>query len=337
MGAGDRSYRVIFQRAMTIDDDYGQPIETWADYVVATSRVRFGTAQEKREAAQESASQAATFECLRSTKVDGVTLLDRISFDGSYWDLTERAPLDRKTIRFTGIRSLEGAGVLTAPTPPAAIADLNFQADSYTAAGVSYEYDDILVSYMNAAGEVAGEGLRIITTAVSVSDSVFSTPEFFAPIGTTHSGVFDVDVQYTGADEIDVAVFTSNFSHDDGRSIGVNCLKWDGRDVGLSNFDGFYVGERNNIDPDVYAPMKVPLGVGAHRVSYSVSPALLMVSIDNSPVMSYIPALHTDFSVFDRFNFYLWRNGLTSTPTLRRARFYPHVTDPALLQQMSAP
>jgi hypothetical protein len=28
----------------------------------------------------------------------------RIGFDGSQWDITERAPLDRKTIRFTGIR-----------------------------------------------------------------------------------------------------------------------------------------------------------------------------------------------------------------------------------------
>jgi SPP1 family predicted phage head-tail adaptor len=104
MGAGDRSYVVTFQRATTTEDDYGQPIDTWADYVTATARVRFGTSQEKREAAQESASQTATFECLRSTKVDSVTVKDRIVFDGSDWDITSRDPLDRKTVRFTGVR-----------------------------------------------------------------------------------------------------------------------------------------------------------------------------------------------------------------------------------------
>jgi SPP1 family predicted phage head-tail adaptor len=104
MGAGDRFYSVTFQRAATSNDSYGQPIETWADYVKVAARVRFGTAQEQREAAHESASQTATFECLRSAKVDTVTVKDRISFDGSNWDLTERAPLDRQTMRFTGVR-----------------------------------------------------------------------------------------------------------------------------------------------------------------------------------------------------------------------------------------
>jgi hypothetical protein len=219
---------------------------------------------------------------------------------------------------------------------PAPIAILDFENGNYTAEGVSYDYGDILVSYMSAAGVVAGEGLRIITTAVSASDSVFSTPEFFTPIGVTHSGVFDVNVQYSGADELDAAVFTSNFSHDDGRSIGVNCLKWDGRDVGLSNFDGFYMGERNNIDDDVYAPLKVPLGVGDHRVSYSVTPTLLMVSVDGGPAVSYTPAPHTDFSVFDRFNFYLWRNGLSAIPTLKRAMFYRHIVNPQILQTLGS-
>jgi SPP1 family predicted phage head-tail adaptor len=333
MGAGDRNYRVVFQRATTIDDDLGQPIETWADYVVTTARVRFGTAQEQRQAAQESASQTATFECLRTSKVASVTLLDRIIFDGSYWDLAGRAPLDRQTVSFTAIRSLEGAGVITAPTPPDAIADLNFAAGSYTAAGVSYGYDDILDPYMNAAGVVAGEGLRITIPQASASDSVFSTPEFFAPIGATHTGVIDLAVQYP-AGELAVLVSASNFSNVDGRAMGAGAEFWSGQP---GTFDGFYVEDKNNIEPAVRAPVKTPLTVGEHRVAYSLSQALVMISVDGGPVVSYIPALHTDFAVFDRFNFYVWRNGLTAVPTNRRTRFYPHVTDPALLQQMSAP
>jgi SPP1 family predicted phage head-tail adaptor len=102
--ASQRTELIVFQRATVTTDDYGQEIETWTDYATRRARVRFGTAQEKREAAQESASQTATFECVRSAELDAVTLKDRISYDGSDWDITERAPLDRATIRFTGVR-----------------------------------------------------------------------------------------------------------------------------------------------------------------------------------------------------------------------------------------
>lgn len=104
MPAGQRDYVIAFQRATAEEDDYGEEIETWTDYGTATARVRFGTAQEKREAAQESASQTATFECLRTATVDAVTVKDRIVFDGSNWDITSRDPLDRRTVRFTGVR-----------------------------------------------------------------------------------------------------------------------------------------------------------------------------------------------------------------------------------------
>lgn len=108
MRAGLRSERIVFERATVTEDEYGNEILTWPGAVLATrrARVRFGTAQEKREAAQESGAQSATFECVRSTTLDGVTLRDRISYLDTYWDLTETAPLDRKTIRFTATRVL---------------------------------------------------------------------------------------------------------------------------------------------------------------------------------------------------------------------------------------
>jgi hypothetical protein len=104
--AGERTELITFIRAVTVTDDYGDH-EDWTSPTTITTRrvrVRFGLAQEKREAAQESASQTATFECIRSAQLDAVTLKDRISFDGSQWDLNERAPLDRRTVRFTGVR-----------------------------------------------------------------------------------------------------------------------------------------------------------------------------------------------------------------------------------------
>lgn len=109
MPAGARQYKIAFIRATTTTDDYNQPVEDWGSpttLVTVSSMVTFGSAQEKREAAQQSAEQTASFQCLRTPTLEGVTAKDRISFDGSQWGITERAPLDRRMIRFTAIRIL---------------------------------------------------------------------------------------------------------------------------------------------------------------------------------------------------------------------------------------
>ena len=105
--ASERKWSITFLRATTTTDEYNQAVEDWSDpTTLATrmARVRFGTAQEQREAAQETGIQSASFECVRSSTLDGVTLRDRIGFDGSQWNIAERAPLDTATIRFTATR-----------------------------------------------------------------------------------------------------------------------------------------------------------------------------------------------------------------------------------------
>lgn len=97
---------VVFERSTPTEDEHGGQTLVWATYATRRVRVRFGTAQEKREAAQEGGVQSATFECINSSTLRSVTLKDRISYLGSSWDLTEIAPLDRKTIRFTATRTL---------------------------------------------------------------------------------------------------------------------------------------------------------------------------------------------------------------------------------------
>lgn len=104
--ASKRTELIVFERATASANEYNEGEETWADLFSRRAYVRFGTAQEKREAAQEGGVQSATFECVRSAELETVTLKDRISYLGSSWDLTEIAPLDRKTIRFTGTRNL---------------------------------------------------------------------------------------------------------------------------------------------------------------------------------------------------------------------------------------
>jgi head-tail adaptor len=104
--ASERTELITFERATTTESEHGDQVATWQFYAKRRARVRFGTAQEKREAAQEGGVQKATFECERSTVLDGVTLKDRISYLLSHWDITETAPLDTKTIRFTATRNV---------------------------------------------------------------------------------------------------------------------------------------------------------------------------------------------------------------------------------------
>lgn len=103
-GAFDRLITV--ERATVTTDDYGGETPTFALLEQAWARVKFGTAQEKREAAQESGVQSATFEVVPTAALRGVTLRDRISYDGSFWDITEKADLDRNTLRLTAVRAV---------------------------------------------------------------------------------------------------------------------------------------------------------------------------------------------------------------------------------------
>lgn len=106
MSATQRTELVVFQKATTTENDYGEAIQTWTNYVTRRAKVRFGTAQEKREAAQEGGAQSATFECVRSSELETVALKDRIVYLSSNWDIVETAPLDKASIRFTATRVL---------------------------------------------------------------------------------------------------------------------------------------------------------------------------------------------------------------------------------------
>jgi head-tail adaptor len=107
--AGQGHRAVAFIRAVTTTDEYNEPVENWVSpTTIATvaAQVMLGSSQENREAAQQSASQAASFICRRTPTLDTVTAKDRINFDGSQWGITERAPLSRNEIRFTATRVL---------------------------------------------------------------------------------------------------------------------------------------------------------------------------------------------------------------------------------------
>lgn len=106
MKAGKRNRLVTFQRGTSTPDDYGGETPTWATFTTALAEVLFGSGQERREAAQEANSQAATFICLWTPLLAEVRVNDRIQFDGSDWDITNRAPIGlNKELHFTAVRS----------------------------------------------------------------------------------------------------------------------------------------------------------------------------------------------------------------------------------------
>ncbi|MGK2908748.1 MAG: head-tail adaptor protein [Sphingobium sp.] len=93
MNPGDFKYKVVFQRTgAPTDDGYTTQPGAWADYCTEWAAVSFGTGQERREAAQEAGSAAATFQVLSNAKTGALSVTDRISFDGSMWDLTSIVP-----------------------------------------------------------------------------------------------------------------------------------------------------------------------------------------------------------------------------------------------------
>lgn len=105
MDPGLRDSLIIFERGAVTVDDHGGETRAWGEHLQAWARVKYGTGQERREAAQERFSQAATFECEYSPALAQVELTDHILFDAGTWDITSKAPLGHREIHFTGIRS----------------------------------------------------------------------------------------------------------------------------------------------------------------------------------------------------------------------------------------
>lgn len=102
IGAGRRDGLVIFERATVGRSGLGVETEVpWTELCRAMARVLYGTGQERRDAAAQGSSQAATFRVLSNPDTRGVTTKDRISFAGLVWNITGWAPIGSHEIEFT--------------------------------------------------------------------------------------------------------------------------------------------------------------------------------------------------------------------------------------------
>lgn len=103
--AGKRNQKISFQRAVITRDIYNAEISTWEHLAAAWSEILWGTGQERREASQERASKTATFICLWSPTLNGVSATDRIIHSTGEYDITDVSPMSNREIHFTGVRS----------------------------------------------------------------------------------------------------------------------------------------------------------------------------------------------------------------------------------------
>jgi head-tail adaptor len=92
MKAGLRNRKVTFERhGEPFDDGYTTLPGEWEPYCTEWAAVTFGTGQERRAAAQEQASNTATFQVLRNSKTAALLPTDRINYEG-FWDITSIVP-----------------------------------------------------------------------------------------------------------------------------------------------------------------------------------------------------------------------------------------------------
>lgn len=103
--AGDLRDRIVFERDTPTKNSFNEPVSVWAEYGRASAKVTYGTGQERREAAQQSASAPATFRVRRNAVTAALTTQDRIQFLGAAWDISSIVPFQREGFDFTATRA----------------------------------------------------------------------------------------------------------------------------------------------------------------------------------------------------------------------------------------
>lgn len=105
MTAGAKDVLVILQSSTASQDDYGGETEAWSDLGQEYAQVFYGRGDERRQAAAEQGSQAATFRFWSSDITRALTIKDRLQVDGGSWDILGVVPVDRRHIEVTAVRA----------------------------------------------------------------------------------------------------------------------------------------------------------------------------------------------------------------------------------------
>lgn len=93
MKSGELTTKVVFEQAQPSQDQYGGEALAWDGAIPAWAKVLYGTGQERRQAAQESAEQTATVIVRHSVSLASLDPKDRVSFGGGAWDIVSIVPI----------------------------------------------------------------------------------------------------------------------------------------------------------------------------------------------------------------------------------------------------
>lgn len=106
LGSARFDRRVTFQRATVARSALGgKTASAWNDLGRRQANVLFGTGAERRSAAVEQGTQAATFRLRLDSLTRTVTAEDRLTCEGLTFDITGIAPIGRAEIEITGVAS----------------------------------------------------------------------------------------------------------------------------------------------------------------------------------------------------------------------------------------
>lgn len=105
LDAGELDRRIVVERATIETDDYGGETKSWSQWCNPWAKVTYGRADERRQAAQEEASLAATFRVRANVKTSDIKTTDRIVYDNAMWDISSNVPFNRTARDITAIRA----------------------------------------------------------------------------------------------------------------------------------------------------------------------------------------------------------------------------------------
>jgi head-tail adaptor len=97
MKARNRPHLIVIERRTAKTDGRGQPTKdiAWSEFAREYAAIFYGAGREQREAAQQAASQAASFEVLSNSRTRAVTPGDefRLRYAGAIWDIRSVAEI----------------------------------------------------------------------------------------------------------------------------------------------------------------------------------------------------------------------------------------------------
>ena len=107
MKAGPRDKLIgIWRNGPPVDDGYTTQPGALAEVGTTMAEVRFGTGQERREAAQENATVAAIFVLDANDFTRSITTTDTLRFQEADWDISSSIPgRDRSEWQVTATRA----------------------------------------------------------------------------------------------------------------------------------------------------------------------------------------------------------------------------------------